>query len=121
MEAVKVADNWGDKKYRGRTSLNIPEALGMSNKSALILMGVVATGIFLWAQSSKISADSPYYMWNNSAENAERDSVDDEGGFINRRAGNSVGIDWDNTYHFGGRYIPRPNLPPVDTSNIRLI
>lgn len=115
-----MAGNWGDSKYRGRTSLNIPEALGMSNKSTLLLMGVVAVGIFFIARN-KISADSPYYMWNNPAENAERDSTDDEGGFINRRAGNSVGIDWDNTYHFGGRYIPHPNLPPVDTSNIRLI
>ena len=49
-----MADNtsWADKPYRGKTSLNLPEALGMSNAQTIVwTVGVV---VLLWGISSYI-------------------------------------------------------------------
>lgn len=39
--------SWGESKYRGQTSLNVPEAFGMNNKQALIFGAVLIGGIIL--------------------------------------------------------------------------
>ena len=45
-------ESWSERKYRGRTSLALPEVLGMSNKDVLIagVILVAAVGVFLYAR-----------------------------------------------------------------------
>jgi hypothetical protein len=52
--------NWSNKPYRGKSSFNLPEMFGMSNKSVLLLSAIVVVGIVGWKYSQNNISSGPY-------------------------------------------------------------